>query len=508
MFADNRGPNSIFSTSICCILLSACSGLLPSVPDPLKTPANRSSSADANGVDDSSRSNKLDPESWTRRLVDLRENAVKIAGNLTDLNAQLAQIYSVKDALCKRQSELIASCIVHTPLSPTNWRTASACRSDRRIWDSRQFSIDFRGLTGRFQLVLDNSIESSVFEGGKTTNVQWTSRGSRSLKELKLSDVGVIKLKAIEGSLSDLDVATFEFKVDNKILLNQNDFLFNTRTENAVFISQIPLTNELSTPECHVDETELESIVEGALSKVALPEKNSIPDEKTDLSFEIRAQSYMEIISNLQREYDLRSDAYLASAQDISRIRRDLRGDLQLGCWSREIVKTIELNINGSHLPLSDWDRSRTQQSLGPMGNPTQTVLNLGGGLRFSNNDENTTAIFREGSRWLMNASTDLTIGDISNIQLQKGGYSYQSTKNCWSTWGGLGTACEWQNRESNRYHMAGMSLKINGQTIYRRDSIEFSFERNSLNWIEKDLTSNPAYVELMRRRDCSVSAE
>ncbi|NBW81360.1 hypothetical protein EBR21_06365, partial [bacterium] len=475
--------------------------------EPVNSSSNRSgkkSSGDAGGQSDAS---KLDPESWAKKLAGLKENAAKIAADLSAVDTQLGQIYSVKDALCKRQSELISACIVHTPLSPASWRTASACRSDRRIWDSRQFTVDLRGLSGRFQIVLDNSIESSVFETGKPVTIQWSSRGSRSLKDLKLSDISIIKLKAIEGSLAEIENATFDFKVDKRTLLNQRDFLLSTKTDNAIVVSQIPLTDELATPECRVDEAELESIVEGAVSKVVPPEKKLLPEDKVELPFELRTQTFTDLISGLQREYEMKSDSYLASAQDVSRIRRDLRGDLQLGCWGKEVIRSIEVNINGSHLSLSDWDRSRTQNPIGPMGNPTQTVLDLGGSLRFTNNDENTTAIFREGSRWLLTAATDLTIGDISNIQIQKGGYSYESTKNCWSTWGGLGTACEWQNRESNRTHLSGMTLKINGQPIYQRDSIDFVFERNTLNWIEKDLTANPAYVELMRRRDCSVSS-
>jgi hypothetical protein len=507
MFADTKGLRLTATASFVYVWLGGCSNLLPSVPEPVTTNSNRAGKKSSGDSDSESDPSKLDPESWAKKLAGLRENAVKIAADLTAVDIQLAQIYSVKSALCKRQGELISACIIHTPLSPTNWRTASACRADRRIWDSRQFSVDLRGITGRFQIVLDNSIESSVFESGKPVTIQWTARGSRSLKDLKLSDVSTIKLRSIEGGLADIENSTFEFMVDKKILLNQNDFLFNTKTDNAIVVSQIPLTNELSTPECRVDETELESIVDGALSKVIPPEKKSLPEDKTELSSELRAQNYTDLIAYLQREYDTKSDSFLASAQDVSRIRRDLRGDLQLGCWGKEIIKSIEVNINGSHLPLSDWDRSRTQQPLAPMGNPTQTAIDLGGGLRFANNDENTTTIFRDGGRWLMSAVTDLTIGDISNIQLQKGGYSYHSTKNCWSTWGGLGTACEWQNRESDRYHMLGMTLKINGQTIYHREAIDFVFERNTLTWIEKDLTANPAYVDLMRRRDCSVSS-
>jgi hypothetical protein len=201
-------------------------------------------------------------------------------------------------------------------------------------------------------------------------------------------------------------------------------------------------------------------------------------------------------------------DTFLAVAQDISRLRRDLRGDLQLGCWSKEQIKTIELRVKGTHLPLSDWDRAATRKPLTSIANPRQTTVDLGGGLRFSNPDENSFPIFRDEGRWLLNVSTDLTLGDINSIQIKKDGIGYQAFKNCWSTWGGLRTACEWQNRESDRYQLVALTVLINGQQIYQKDAIQFDFQKGSLNWIEKKLTANPSYIDLMRRRDCPVQLD
>lgn len=491
---------------LCAIALtcvSACDGFVPSMPQPKQNGQSRKGSDNAKGSQSSS---GLDPISWAQRLEGLKSNAAKLAAELNDLNTQLAQLFSVKESLCQRQASLMSACIAHTPLAPTLWRNGAACKNDRKSWDVRSFKAEITGINGQFQILLDNSIESNIFQNDKAVTLVWSARGNRSLKELRLSDIGSIKLKAIEGNLSSLENATFSLKIDDKELLTEKDFILQSRTESAVVLSQVTILNELSLPQCRVDEHEIDEISQVAISKAEIPSKIDAPAEAKDANSESRSKTFEEWINNTRTEVSTKGDTYLALAQDVSRLRRDLRGELQLGCWAKSIVKSIELNFKGSHLPLSDWDRSLTQQQLGITGSPTQTTVDFGGGLKFTNSDENSFALFREGGKWVLNATTDLTIGDISNIQIQKGGYSYQSLKNCWSTWGGLSTACEWQNRESDRYQLDGLSIKINGQTIYQNESLNIGFERRSLKWVEKDLTANAAYVELMRRRDCPVS--
>ncbi|NBO37282.1 hypothetical protein EBU99_01730 [bacterium] len=494
---------------LCMVALGSvgCGAVLPKAPGPVEVDAFKQGTrnGDANGRQFQ---NNFDPSSWAQRLEGLRTSAAKIATNLSDINNQLSQVFAVKDALCSRQADLFTSCIVHTPLSPSSWRTGAACRSDRKVWDARNFVVQLRGIPGRFQIILDNSIYSTIFNAEKETQVQWSSRGNRSLKDLKLSDIGSIKMKAIEGTFADLPSASFTFKIDDKLLLTEKDLILSSRTSNAVAMNQLALTDELSSPQCRVEESEIDELQKNVLSRIKIPEPILPPQPKSELSNQLRSEQYEDWINSSRRDLQSKTDTYLAIAQDISRLRRDLRGELQLGCWSREVIRSIEVNFNGSHLPLSDWDRSATREPSSNSGSPTQTTLDFGGGLKFTNGDENTITLFKDDARWLINTNTDLTIGDINSIQLHKGGVAWQSIKNCWSTWGGLGTACEWQNREAERYKLEKLTLKINGQLAYQRDAIGLTLQRSSLDWIEKDLTSNPAYIDLMRRRDCPISAD
>lgn len=484
---------------------SACN-IAPPEPPPIRTNdrTSRGKSDSQNSNQDSSQKN-MDPQSWTKRLKSLEESAAKTAAELTETQHQIMQLFAIRDALCERQSDLLNTCLVHTPLSPQNWRPSS-CVSPKNSWSKRIYTVELKGVSGQFQLILDNSIESNIFDSDKVNALQWFSRGSRNLRELKTSDIGSFKLKSIGGTLGDIESATFAFRIDDSTLLTERDFLFSEKTETAIMISQLPITQRLSTPECFVDENEIDQIATTAQAKIPQQRTIEAPQKKTELSVEENVKLFEEWLAETRRQYDAKSDTYLATAQDVGRLRRDLRGDLNLGCWGRDVIQSIEISFKGAHLPLSDWDRSQTALPLGTKGNPTQTILDLGGGLRFTNPDEKTSPLFQENGKWVIAANTDLTIGDISNITLQKGGYSYQSYKNCWSTWGGLGTACEWQNRESDRYRLDSLAVKINGQLIYERDSLNFNFERTSLNWIERELTSNPAYVDLMRRRDCYSS--
>lgn len=453
-------------------------------------------------------SNSLDPESWARRLIGLKTSAAKIANDANETNAQLLRLFEVKNSLCTRQAQLFSGCIVHAPLSPATWRSGAACRVENRAWDNRVFKVHLSGVSGRFQLVLDNFIQSNAFDAGEEKALTWRSSGNRNLRDLKLSDIGSVKLKVIEGTLPNLENVKLVFKVDEKILLTEKQFLLNSQTNSAIVLSPLPLFEELNSNDCRVEDNELDVLSKEAIARAPLPELVQLPSENINASQEISSNQFEDWINLVRQEQQARADIFLAVAQDISRLRRDLRGDLQLGCWSKEVIRNIEIDIRGLHLPLSDWDRASVKKQLTNSGVPTQTTIDFGGGLRFSNPDEKSLALFREEGRWLLNATTDLTIGDINSIQIEKGGIGYQHFKNCWSTWKGLGNACEWQNREGDRYQLTALVVKVNGQRIYHKDGINHALQKDSLNWIEKELTANPAYIDLMRRRDCPVQSK
>jgi len=52
---------------------------------------------------------------------------------------------------------------------------------------------------------------------------------------------------------------------------------------------------------------------------------------------------------------------------------------------------------------------------------------------------------------------------------------------------------------------MNALTIKLNNETIYHREDINQTFDRNSLVWFERELTANQAYRDIMRRRDCPV---
>jgi|GEM_PF-688373 len=495
-------------STLCFLLLlqavNGCSNFQTHTNDSGKANQNESIS-NKNGGDADALPKNLDSKSWTEKLDGMKASAANIATNVNQLNLYLSQMFEVKNALCASQAELFSTCIVHTPLSPSVWRAAAVCRAEQRVWDNRTYRVRIQGVSGRFQLVLDNSIESGAFDAGEEKIITWTSTGTRELRDLKLSDVGNIKIKALDANLPDLKNAQFTFKVDNTSLLTQEQILYSTRTQSSISVSTLPLIEKLSTPECRVADNELDNLSQEAIARASSPALITAPEEDSQASQEQTSTLFEEWLFSASRLQQSRTDTFLAVAQDISRLRRDLRGDLQLGCWGKEPIRTIELRIKGNHLPLSDWDRGSTRKPLTSIANPRQTTVDLGGGLRFTNPDENLFPLFRDEGRWLLNVSSDLTLGDMHSIQIKKEGVSYRSFKNCWSTWGGLRTACEWQNRESDRYQLLSLSVLINGEQFYQRDSIQFDFQKSSLTWIEKELTANPSYIDLMRRRDCPV---
>jgi hypothetical protein len=474
----------------------------PSVSDKLPIGQRNPRSGDSAGTHGVQ---NMDPKSWAQKLQFLQETSVKTASGMTDIERQLGQIFAIREALCNRHSDLMNACAVHTPLSPRAWKPAG-CKPEKNKWQSRNYSAFLSGVEGKFQLIFDNSIESNIFNTEEPQKITWIARGNRNLRDLKLSDVGSAKIKFVSGEVVDLKQITFKFQLDDDILLTHEDILEQEGTGTTLILKTLPITKRLSAPECIVDENNIDEIVSSALSGAKEPEPFPAPSVNPDLKDDENARNLEFWISDTRRQLEAKGDIYLAAAQDISKLRRDLRGELQLGCWGRDIIRRIEIQIKGDHLAISDWDRSLTSAALGAVGNPTQTTFDFGGGLKFTNTDENTFPLFQERGKWIVEADTDLTIGDLSNIIIQKGGYSYQATQNCWSTWGGLGTACEWHNREADRYKLESLSIKINGQSVYEKDSMNLTFQRNSMSWIEKELTSNSAYTNLMKRRDCPAA--
>lgn len=498
---------TICAMIVALICMPACGQFIPEFFSAEKNQQTTARSSDASDANNSSKIDPLDDARLSEKVANLTDEAADIAGEINFLNNRLEQIFSVKNALCQKQSNLFSGCLAHTPLSFSHWRTGAACRSDRKIWDMRTFSANIAGVQGKFKLVLDNSIESNSFESGRETKLSWYALGSRSLRDLKLSDVASYKLKVVEGTLDNLESVVFSLKIDDNVLLSEKDIILGSKTETAVILSQIPISERLASTECRVEENEIDEITQNAISKTTVPPEVTAPSFEAGEKKQKIAAVIEDWIEQKRREYMTKSDVYLASAHDIARLRRDMRGNLQLGCWGRENIKTIEISIQGDHLALSDWERHQAKQALPTVGQPTQTTLDFGGGLRFTNSDEESFSLFRQNGRWLINVNSDLTIGDINSVQLKKDGYAYQSLKNCWSTWGGLGNACEWQNREKDRYSLKALTIKINGQRIYAAENLNHTFERKSLHWFEKSLTSNQAYVELMRRRDCPMTA-
>ncbi|MEY2986500.1 MAG: hypothetical protein RJB13_21 [Pseudomonadota bacterium] len=448
---------------------------------------------------------QIDPEVFKTRLLELEDLGAIVAARNNDVSLQLAELFSVKKTLCSMQSSLFHQCIAHTPLSSRVWKQSAVCRSGLSQWNQRKFTVKLRGAQGRFQFILDNSIESTPFEAGNEIEIKWFTSGQRSLRDLKISDIGIFKLRSLDFDLPDKDFLHFEFKIDDKVIFTELDILGSTSTSRSVLFNTQSIRLILSSESCRMEESDIDEATQNATREAEQPgfldfPKFLIKNNSLEILDDIR-----EWIASTNRETQAKMEAYLAIAADIARLRHDLRGDLQLGCWANEPIRQVEFLIDGDHLPLSDWDRSSTRSPMSTTGNPTRIELSLGGGLTFFNQDESHSPLFRAGGHLIENVTTELTIGDISSIRISKLGRSFQNFENCWSTWGGISKACEWQNRENNRYRLNHLTIKINNETIYSRSNVNHTLDRHALTWFEKDLTANQTYRDIMRRRDCPI---
>lgn len=227
------------------------------------------------------------------------------------------------------------------------------------------------------------------------------------------------------------------------------------------------------------------------------------------ISPDARAKT-LEAIGKLNGELGaLKAD--LAEAGEQLTRERDREGKLTreltdlntLGCWGNAKISKMEIRINGAHL-----EHGRTWESQQPVQsapNSAQVGFTFGSGIAYTNPNEETLALFAANGKYLTEAFKERRTADVEFIRIEKGGMGVDSVKHCWKEWLVL-QRCRWQHEEINVYRLDDLEIEINGQLLYQKQGISFTFDGEHLVWEDRNLSLNPAYQTLMARTDCPTS--
>jgi hypothetical protein len=194
---------------------------------------------------------------------------------------------------------------------------------------------------------------------------------------------------------------------------------------------------------------------------------------------------------------------YLRLVNESARATED---DIQQNCLQKKLG-SLELFVTGEHLPDSDWDRKAAQVIRKTEGQPQSIDFDMGPGIFLQNADEHRAPLFSAAGYLWSEAFKDRSPLDLTEVRITKKGSGYQSMLNCWSILGwsrwGLGKDCEHQNRETHRYRLDDLEIRVNNQVFFKETGIGFVFEMNKNVWQSGPLSSNPDHQKFLSTVNC-----
>lgn len=245
-------------------------------------------------------------------------------------------------------------------------------------------------------------------------------------------------------------------------------------------------------------------------SGTALPKSK---DELVKLYLDL--QSQIETMSpELSREQARRKNLML-----------DLMANIGAGCMGSIAVNTVEVIINGDKLV--DYDVTTAKQTDQYLPKPTgqsQIVFTLGdvddttNSITFKN-DETSNPVFATNGHLnytIPEGGKSVKINSINMFSIKKSLPAYSVVDFCMGYDGTLQKEkdCSMQKsvKELERYSMKGVTVKVNGTTIYANGNARHIFAANpgpedaksqGLLWQENNVQLNDAYVALQQSTNC-----
>ncbi len=190
------------------------------------------------------------------------------------------------------------------------------------------------------------------------------------------------------------------------------------------------------------------------------------------------------------------------------------------GCKASEPITRLEVTLDGEHEDDNNISAQvppeEAKSLLKAYKEPPKTMIfkfslgvaHDGKAINFEN-DEAAQVLFVAGGTKSVKVAADsgFVIGDIDYIKIVKAAPNYQVTDTCA---GMAASACKdkYIILEKDRYHLMGLTIKINSKKIYLNEKLDFTFAKYSsskageikgMEWIEGGIKLNQEFMKLMQ---------
>jgi hypothetical protein len=453
------------------------------------------------------------------------DSGLSLAAEIKTAESQKEELITQKSALdedlntlrlgnnrmCERLFTYRTQCPVAARLRSTDNERVLGCvgnfEDGARLVPRYFVKLSATSASGSFFLRADNAHDSTPFGLDKLTEIKWNPINASDTQTPRIWDLSQLKLKAVTtGNISQNQITDFEFRVNDKIILNKSDLVATTDSSATIDISLANLlawkTDSIKNASpCMISDEEIDDIISGAKADAQagaafnLEEKKEAPAKEEDVR---KLENLKSEISAIKKQL---GDVLVSIDRESDRsgkLTSELRGERNVGCFAKLPISMLELEISGAHLPNKSEVISKEKAT--DTGNPRQFIFRFGNQFAHTNSDEEQQALLVPGGHLASRNFSAKRIGDIEYISLEKGGVGFDATTYCYGT---IFKSCRWKNSEKNIYRLDSIALKVNGEEIYRKDDVNFTFQEGALTWSDKNLGLNQAYRALMRRTDC-----
>jgi hypothetical protein len=451
------------------------------------------------------------------------------------------RVLRVNTALCERHQQIANTCLGTLPLdsvlarelddrSPNPCEVLSPAHASTtpNTWVSLRTPASAAPLRFVLRAAGDALVSSEFAANGQRIPLAWslTPHGQTfkpSADEIRIGNLGTgFRVAAADGSNLppwSTDV-TFSFGSGDQELLATPSLLSWSPRAGSAAISTMALPIKTQASRCTISESEIDGIIKqvhqdnpialdttpAADSSTTPSHKGVLTGAKTETIQNIRARMNKELLS-------LRSTLHKAGgtldhlSDQGGRIRRLIEGNRLQQCEGNTKLGHIEIFIKGKHLQDTDWDRTASEIERSSEGSPERIQISMGEDLVLSNANEVKNPLFQAEGYLRSDQHTDKSPLDISHIRITKGGTGYSALLNCWSIIGwtrwGAGKKCEYQNRETHRYVLEEILVRVGGADFFKRSAINHVFEGVRQTWFQERLGDSPEYVQFMTTNSC-----
>ena len=427
-------------------------------------------------------------------------------------------LVAMNKALCERLNEVRSSCPASARLASSGLTRTLNCDGTlaKNAAASGQISVTLpSGLKGKYMLLANDTFQSTTFSGG-TSDIRFRSVAGGDDLAPKFLSVYKLVIRSAEGrALPDRESVSVQMRVNGHELLFSKSFKSEDpkfaaeRSEYKLDVSQIISLRESS--RCKTTKASINNlksrIRQAVEDEQARQRSVEYQQAKEPLSGSVNPTESGEKAQLINEIFEARANIQtrlpvLEREQDrLYKLTNELTDDNSYGCHYREKINSVQLVVDGSENPLVHMGTFSNSVPEPVGGSPTALEFRLGG-LSFS--VDPATKILG-GSHFEVDADfskLQLAMGAIEYLSVKKLGISYNQERRCKQNFI-IMEKCNWQVSEEHVYYINGIQLIVNGLLVYKRDGLDWKFDRKRQIWEDSSLRSNSNWISVMLRNDC-----